>query len=122
MIFEKVLKLAYKGVFYTFVDPDLRHKLLLGARFGQRRLLNQLASEDRLCLLTDKFVALCKPTLAQEFALVVITGTDTSVFKFEFFLNECDCRWLAVHFKCYLNLTPRSLGFWGFGEIGRAHV
>jgi hypothetical protein len=35
MIFKKVLKLAYKGVFYAFMDPDLGHKLLLGARFGQ---------------------------------------------------------------------------------------
>jgi hypothetical protein len=46
MIFEEVLKLAYKGVFDTFVDPDLRHKFLLGARFSKRRLLDKFAGKN----------------------------------------------------------------------------
>jgi hypothetical protein len=35
MVFKEMLKLAYKGVFDAFVDPDLRHELLLGARFSE---------------------------------------------------------------------------------------
>ena len=87
VVLEKVLKLAYKGVFDTFVDPDLRHELLLGARFGERSLLDKFASKDRLGLLTYEFIALCEPALSQEFSLVVVAGADAPIFEFKFLLN-----------------------------------
>lgn len=63
MVLEEVLELANKRVLDAFVDPDLRHQLLLGSGLSERGFLYELAREHIFGFVTDKLIALRKASL-----------------------------------------------------------
>lgn len=72
---------------------DFTHQLLLGARFRQGRLGNQLARKQLLGFRIRQFIAFGKATLAEEFAFDVLAFRYFTFAHFDFLNNDI---WLLL--------------------------
>ena len=95
-VFEEVLEADDILVMQTAMNLDLTHELLLGARLGQCRLVNDLGRSDAVVLLVGELVAAGETTLAEETAFTVSLDTDVAVEANDLFFNDRICLLLVL--------------------------
>jgi len=87
-VFKEVLELYNISMFDWSMNFDFTHELLFGSALGQRWLLNNLWSMNLFCLSIDKLITLCKTTLAEEFALIVLAHSILTVALLVLFSDD----------------------------------